>query len=97
MRRICTDLPGWKMANMVEGGDTPVLTPTVLAEIGYHHAAFPLTLMSAAMRAMCEALEAFKAGHLPEGLMPFGELRSRVGFDAYYEIEAHYAGRRDLD
>ncbi|MET4127542.1 isocitrate lyase/PEP mutase family protein [Roseovarius sp. MBR-6] len=97
MRRICADLPGWKMANMVEGGDTPVLTPTVLAEIGYHHAAFPLTLMSAAMRAMCEALEAFKAGHLPERLMPFGELRLRVGFDAYYESEARYAGRRDLD
>ena len=94
MRRICTELPGWKMANMVEGGATPILPPDRLAEIGYHHAAYPLTLMSAAMRAMQDALAALRDGRPPEGLLPFDELRRLVGFDAYYQAETRYSDRR---
>lgn len=94
MRRICTELPGWKMANMVEGGATPLLPPATLAEIGYHHAAYPLTLMSAAMRAMQNALAALRDGQPPEGLMSFEDLRRLVGFEDYYETEARYADRR---
>lgn len=94
MRRICTELPGWKMANMVEGGATPILPPDALTEIGYHHAAYPLTLMSAAMRAMQDALAALRDGHPPEGLLSFADLRRLVGFDAYYETESRYADRR---
>jgi 2-methylisocitrate lyase-like PEP mutase family enzyme len=94
MRRICSELPGWKMANMVEGGATPILPPEQLAEIGYNHAAYPLTLMSAAMRAMQEALAALRDGQPPQGLLPFEELRRLVGFDDYYELETCYTDRR---
>ncbi|MFY9210585.1 MAG: isocitrate lyase/PEP mutase family protein [Aestuariivita sp.] len=94
MRRICSELPGWKMANMVEGGATPILPPAQLAEIGYNHAAYPLTLMSAAMRAMQEALAALRDGHPPPGLLPFEELRRLVGFDDYYDLETRYTDRR---
>jgi 2-methylisocitrate lyase-like PEP mutase family enzyme len=94
MRRICSELPGWKMANMVEGGTTPIIPPERLEEIGYHHAAYPLTLMSAAMRAMRDALDALKDGRTPEGLLDFAELRRLVGFDAYYETESRYSDRR---
>lgn len=94
MRRICTELPGWKMANMVEGGATPILPPDLLSEIGYHHAAYPLTLMSAAMRAMQDALAALRDGQPPERLLSFGELRRLVGFDDYYQTESRYADRR---
>jgi 2-methylisocitrate lyase-like PEP mutase family enzyme len=94
MRRICSELPGWKMANMVEGGATPILPPDQLAEIGYNHAAYPLTLMSAAMRAMQEALAALRDGHPPKGLLPFEELRRLVGFNDYYDLETCYSDRR---
>ncbi|HKL44811.1 MAG TPA: carboxyvinyl-carboxyphosphonate phosphorylmutase, partial [Roseovarius sp.] len=94
MRRICDELPGWKMANMVEGGATPILSPEMLSEIGYHHAAYPLTLMSAAIRAMQDALEALRDGRPPERLTPFEELRRLVGFDDYYQTETRYADRR---
>lgn len=94
MRRICSELPGWKMANMVEGGATPILPPDHLAEIGYNHAAYPLTLMSAAMRAMQEALAALRDGHPPKGLLPFEELRRLVGFNDYYDLETCYSDRR---
>lgn len=94
MARICAELPGWKMANLVEGGETPVLPPAALAGIGYSVAAYPLTLMSAAMRAMLEALEALKGQSHPTGLLDFADLRARVGFDDYYAEEQRYGGAR---
>lgn len=94
MRRICSELPGWKMANMVEGGATPILPPEQLADIGYNHAAYPLTLMSAAMRAMQDALAALRDGRPPQGLLAFEELRRLVGFNDYYDLETRYTDRR---
>ncbi|NRG19868.1 isocitrate lyase/PEP mutase family protein [Rhizobiales bacterium] len=96
METICREVPGWHMANLVEGGETPILPSAELQEIGYRLAAFPLTILSAAMKAMRDALEAMKAGRHPEEmLLDFAELRRRVGFDAYYEEEQRYADRRD--
>lgn len=90
MRAFCSQVPGPKMANMVEQGDTPVLPPARLAEIGYKIAAYPLTLLSAAARAMQEALISLKAGQHPERLLKFAALREVVGFPAYYEAEQRY-------
>lgn len=96
MRTLCAELPGPKMANLVEGGATPVLPPAALEEIGYQVAAYPLTLMSAAMKAMLEALAGVKCGVHPEDLLlDFAELRRRVGFEAYYEEELRYIGARE--
>lgn len=95
MRRVCGEVPGVHMANLVEGGTTPLLPPAVLADIGYRIAAYPLTLLSAAMKAMTEALAEMKAGRHPDAqLLDFADLRRLVGFDAYYEAESRYAGAR---
>lgn len=98
METVCQEVPGWKMANLVEGGDTPLLSPPELEALGYAIAAYPLTLLSAAMRAIRDALAAVASGQHPTGLlMDFSELRERVGFDAYYAEEARYAGARERD
>lgn len=94
MRRICTEVPGYHMANMVEGGETPISSPAELQEVGFAVAAYPLTLMSAAMRAMLDALEALKSDSHPTNILDFSELRRRVGFDDYYEEESRYSGVR---
>lgn len=90
MRAFCnaTDRP--TLANMVEQGETPVLPPAVLQEIGYSLAAYPLTLLAAAMKAMQEALAAFKAGEHPQDLLDWDSLRDVVGFNAYYAEEERY-------
>ncbi len=95
MRRVCDELEGPKMANIVEGGLTPALPPQELEAIGFKIAAYPLTLMAAAMQAMTQALEAFKTGTpAPDTLMSFDEMKTRIGFDAYFEDEKRYAEQR---
>ena len=91
MRQICAEIPGVHMANLLEGGDTPILPPDALKEMGYRLAAFPLTLISAAMKGMADALNALKAGRQAENILDFAQLRKTVGFNAYYDLEARYA------
>jgi len=91
MREICAATDAPNMANIVEGGETPDLPTEVLEEIGYRIAAYPLSLMAAAMRAMVDTLADMQAGRPRQGLMPFDELRRRIGFDAYYETSERYA------
>jgi 2-methylisocitrate lyase-like PEP mutase family enzyme len=90
MQRFCRELPGPKLANLVEGGETPLLPPERLEAIGYRIVAYPLTLLSSAIRAMQESLAALSAGRSPEGLLDFEVLREVVGFPAYDEEASGY-------
>jgi len=91
MRRFCQEVPGPKLANMLEQGATPLLPPERLQEIGYAIAAYPLTLLSSAIHAMQEALADLKASHHPERLLTFADLKTVAGFDDYYREETRYA------
>jgi 2-methylisocitrate lyase-like PEP mutase family enzyme len=91
MERVCATVPGWRMANMLEGGLTPLLPPEQLAAIGFRLAAYPLTLVAAAAAAMRTALADLAAGRSPSGLMDFAELRQLLGFDRYDALLERYA------
>jgi 2-methylisocitrate lyase-like PEP mutase family enzyme len=75
---------------MLEEGITPILPPSTLTEIGYGIAAYPLTLLSAAVYAMREALAELAAGQTPERRVDFRTLRELVGFDAYDALLDRY-------
>jgi 2-methylisocitrate lyase-like PEP mutase family enzyme len=91
MRTLCREVPGCKLANIVEGGLTPDLPMGALEEIGYQMAVYPLTLLAASMQAMKLALEHIKTDTRQNaGLMDFSELRHRIGFDDYYETSSRY-------
>lgn len=90
MREICAATDAPNMANIVEGGETPDLSREVLQDIGYRIAAYPLTLMSAAMRAMVQTLGQLAKDQPRDGLMDFGDLRKRIGFDDYYAASEIY-------
>lgn len=86
MRRYCNEVPGPKLANMLEFGATPILSPAQLGEMGYTVAAYPLTLLSASTRAMQRALMRLKEGQPTDDLLlPFTELQSVLGFPEYYD------------
>jgi 2-methylisocitrate lyase-like PEP mutase family enzyme len=57
MRAYCQQVPGPKVANMVERGLTPVLTAPQLEQLGFKLALYPLTLLSTGIKAMETALQ----------------------------------------
>jgi len=91
MRRYCADVPGPKMANMVEQGETPFLPPPELERLGYKIIIYPITLTLAGLRAMEQALASMQGGMHPDGLAEFAHLRDVVGFPDYYDAEKKYA------
>ncbi len=96
MARLTREAPGIHMANLVEGGATPILHPDRLHELGYRFAAYPLTLLSAAMKAVQDALGVMaRREHPADALLDFADLRKAVGFDAYYVAEQQYSDSRD--
>ncbi len=89
MERFCRAIPRPCMANMVSGGATPVLPPSELEALGYKIAAYPLVLISTAVRAMQQALGALAKGENTDQVS-FDELKRLVGFPQYYELEQRY-------
>ena len=91
MRKICDEVPGLSMANMLEGGDTPILSQAELRDMGFNLVAYPLTLLSSVMRQIVDTLDALHEDRLDPGtLMSFADMRARIGFDAYYATSQKY-------
>lgn len=91
MRAYCDGVPGPKMANMVEQGDTPMLSPKALEAMGYSIAIYPASLMLAGIHAMEAALGALAAGTPNAEAATFLHLQELVGFPEYYAAEKRYA------
>jgi 2-methylisocitrate lyase-like PEP mutase family enzyme len=90
MRRYCAEVDGPKMANLIEGGKTPLLPPQQLEAIGYKIAVYPLTLLNVSIQAMRTALASLRRSEHPTAAMDFEDLKKAVGFPAYYAEEARY-------
>ncbi|BHH85785.1 isocitrate lyase/PEP mutase family protein [Desulforhopalus sp. 52FAK] len=94
MKTICKEIPGVQMANIIDGGKTPVLSPDELHALGFSIAAYPLTLISAAMQAIKKSLQALQNGSQPSDIMDFEKVRKIIGFDDYYQEEERYSNSR---
>lgn len=93
MQQICENVPGLRMANMLEGGSTPILPQTELRDMGFNLAAYPLTLLAAVMKQLVSTLQELRSDTVdPTTLMSFADVRARVGFDAYHEAAEKYRG-----
>ncbi|TPX31098.1 hypothetical protein SmJEL517_g05480 [Synchytrium microbalum] len=98
MKRYCDEVDGWKLANMVEHGKTPILPIAELQELGYTIAAYPVTLLSASVKAMQDTLAAIKTGQPKDifpHILPFDKLCDAVGFNTYYTVEKRYRENPD--
>lgn len=91
MEDYCKRVSGPKLANMLEHGNTPILPPEDLKAMGYTMSAYPLTLLSASIKAMQESLELIKNGQpTDEVILTFAETKDAVGFTEYGIQEARY-------
>lgn len=99
MRQIGRSFELPLLANMVEGGRTPVLSRQELESIGYKLAIFPVTALLAATEAMKAVYESFKKNGSSAGistpLMPFADLTKLLGFEEIWEFEKRYADQTD--
>jgi 2-methylisocitrate lyase-like PEP mutase family enzyme len=91
MARACREIDAPLMANLVEDGDTPWLSPERLEALGFKIAAYPLALLGASVRAMRDALASLQGGRQAERRVSFAELREIVGFEWYDAEAARYA------
>lgn len=83
-----------RVANMIEAGRTPLLTPGELSELGYDLIVSPLSGLFAAARALSRAYgilaeEGTLRDHL-DLVTSFDQFNAVVDLDTHYELEARY-------
>ena len=94
-KRIAAALPDITLvANMVETGKTPLLTPGELAELGFTLIVSPLSLLFSAVKAMQDSLAILRdEGSLRnrlDRLVDFQGFGDLVGLPEHYELEQRY-------
>jgi 2-methylisocitrate lyase-like PEP mutase family enzyme len=90
--RAVREIPTAHVANMLEGGVTPILKPSVLGQMGYRIALYGITLLLRVTRTMQMALADLKSGELKlvgTGT-PFEEYTKIVGIERWQGIEQKY-------
>jgi 2,3-dimethylmalate lyase len=81
-----------QLANMLEGGRTPILTPIELEQIGFRIAIYGISLLMHAVRAMGNVLVDLAHGKVDfagKGV-GFEDYKSIVGFERWAAVEAKY-------
>jgi len=96
LERIAAALPGVTLvANMVETGRTPLLTPAELADLGFTLIVSPLSGLFSMVKAVQESLALLHAeGSLREHLhrlVAFDEFGALVHLPQHYEIEQRFS------
>jgi 2-methylisocitrate lyase-like PEP mutase family enzyme len=98
MRTACAAFEQPMLANMADGGKTPILPAAQLAEIGYAFAIYPSMTSLVAAAAMQAALRALKdTGHSQSPQIPMFDFMAfcrLIGFDEVWDFEKRWA-RRD--
>ena len=83
-----------RVANMVEGGKTPLLTPKELHDLGYDLVVSPLTGLLASTKALADAYGTLKTeGSLRDHLdtvAGFDEFGTLVDLERHYQLDARY-------
>lgn len=95
MHQICRSFDTPLLANMVEGGRTPVLSRADLEGMGYKVAIFPgagFMAAAATLRSVYSHLKREGSSVGWEGEMyPFGEFTELMGFERVWEFERRHA------
>jgi len=94
LETIGKSLDATLMANMLEGGRTPILRPAELEQLGFRIVIYGINLLMHATRTMRECLEDIRSGELRltgRGVS-FEEYKRIVGFYDWAALEDRYAG-----
>lgn len=95
MRRACEAFDTPMLANMADGGKTPILSAKVLQQIGYAFAIYPSMTSLIAAAAMEAALRRLKDSGISQSreqpMFDFTEFCELIGFTEVWEFERRWA------
>jgi 2-methylisocitrate lyase-like PEP mutase family enzyme len=95
MRRACEAFDKPMLANMANGGKTPILPAKVLEEIGYSLAIYPAMTSLVAAAAIEKSLRMLKEQGLSEtpdiDMFDFNEFCKLIGFEEVWDFEKRWA------
>jgi 2-methylisocitrate lyase-like PEP mutase family enzyme len=95
MEKICASFELPLMANMVEGGKTPVLPAARLEELGYRIAIFPATAFLAAGAALASVYATLRhdgsSVQATAPLYPFNDFAKLMGFQDVWDFDKRHA------
>ncbi|MDO4554195.1 MAG: isocitrate lyase/PEP mutase family protein [Lachnospiraceae bacterium] len=98
MKLINAKIPGLTLANMVEGGRTPLLTNDKLESLGYNLVIYPTASTYVTTKAMVDLWEGLKkdgtTANLIDSMIPFEQFNDLIGLKEIREIESKYATGR---
>jgi carboxyvinyl-carboxyphosphonate phosphorylmutase len=91
---IAKELPSPLVANMLEGGVTPLLTQQELEEIGLQLIVCPLTALYASAKAMRDMFGLIKTAGTTKAaldrLLPFQQFHEVIRLEDYYKLDERY-------
>lgn len=94
MKRVHSEIKVPTLANMVEGGRTPLLTNKKLEEIGYSLVIYPTASTYVAAKAMFDLMEALKVNGTTaksiDKMITFPDFNDLVGLGEFAELENKY-------
>lgn len=101
MREACARIDRPLMANMSDGGNTPIRSREELIDIGYKLAIFPATTALSAAAAIEHSLRALKEQGTSRvdgaELFDFQEFCRLIGFEEVWEFERRWADKESAD
>jgi 2-methylisocitrate lyase-like PEP mutase family enzyme len=94
LARIAEELPPPLVANMLEGGVTPLLTKDELEKIGFQLIVCPLTALYASAKAMQDMFQLIKTAGTTSSaldrLIPFQQFHEIIDLAGYYKVDEKY-------
>lgn len=94
MAAIARELPQPLVANMLEGGVTPLLDKQELQSLGFQLAVCPLTALYASAKAMQGMFDLIKTAGTTRGamdqLLPFEDFHKVIRLNEYYALDNRY-------
>jgi len=95
LEQIARAIPGPKVANMVEGGRTPLLSPDELHALGFDLIVTPLAALLASAYAVREVFaELRRTGtmrHKLDRLLTFDDFNALIDLDRHYALERRFS------
>ncbi|XP_010692873.2 petal death protein [Beta vulgaris subsp. vulgaris] len=94
LKEVVRDVKGLRIANMIEGGKTPLHTPAEFKEMGFHLIAHSLSTLYATTKALMGILRTLKEKGTTRDdfgqMVTFNEFNDMISLESWYELETKF-------